>query len=122
MPNYVDGFVLPLAKDKIDIYTSIAEKAKTVWLEHGALDYREAVLEDPDAKDMVNFPALANAKEGDTVVFAYIVFESRAHRDEVNAKVMADPRLHEMCPEHGGQPPFDCKTMAYGGFRTIVGD
>jgi len=122
MPHYVDGFVIPVPSDKIAEYQAIAEKACVIWKEHGALDYRETVLEDPDAKDMVNFPALAGAKEGETVVFAYIVYESREQRDAVNAKVMADPRLHEMCPEHGGVPPFDCKRMAYGGFKTIVGE
>lgn len=120
MSHYIDGFVLPIAADKISEYQSIAEKASKIWMEHGALDYRECVAEDTDAKEMVSFPTLAGAKEGETVVFAYIVYESREHRDEVNAKVMADPRMHEFCPDHGGTPPFDYKRMAYGGFRTIV--
>ncbi|TDU70653.1 uncharacterized protein YbaA (DUF1428 family) [Prosthecobacter fusiformis] len=122
MSHYVDGFVIPVPTDKIPEYQAIAEKACVIWKEHGALDYRECVAEDTDAKDMVSFPTLAGAKEGETVVFAYIVYESRAHRDEVNAKVMADPRMMEFCPDHGGQPPFDCKRMAYGGFKTIVSD
>ncbi|SKB07755.1 Uncharacterized conserved protein YbaA, DUF1428 family [Prosthecobacter debontii] len=121
MPNYVDGFVLPVPKDKIAEYQAIAEKAQAIWKEHGALDYRETVLEDPDAKDMVSFPALAGVQEGETVVLAFIVYESREHRDAVNAKVMADPRIQEMCPDPT-QMPFDCKRMAYGGFKTIVGD
>ncbi len=119
MPHYVDGFVLPVPKDKIEIYRGIAEKAAVVWKEHGALDYRECVGDDMEAKDMVDFPTMAQAKPDEIVIFAYIVFKSREHRDEVNAKVMADPRISEMCsPE---EMPFDCKRMAYGGFKTIVG-
>lgn len=121
MPQYVDGFVLPIPKDKITAYQTMAEKAKAIWKEHGALDYREAIMDDPEAKDMVSFPALAGVQEGETVVLAYIVYESREHRDAVNAKVMADPRIQEMCPAQT-EAPFDCKRMAYGGFKTIVGD
>lgn len=120
MSTYIDGFVLPVPKDKIETYRGIAEKASKIWREHGALDYRECVLEDADAKDMVSYPQLAGVKPGETVVFAYIAYKSRAHRDEVNAKVMADPRIHEAC--NGGEMPFDCARMAYGGFETIVGD
>ncbi|HEY1081929.1 MAG TPA: DUF1428 domain-containing protein [Prosthecobacter sp.] len=123
MPNYVDGFVLPITSDKLAEYQTMASKASAVWKEHGALDYRECILEDAAAPEMTSFPALAGAKEGETVVLAYIVYESREHRDAVNAKVMADPRMQEMCPAaSGGEMPFDCKRMAYGGFRTIVGD
>lgn len=118
MSKYVDGYVLPVPKDKIETYRGIAEKASKIWKEHGALEYRECVLEDPNAPELLAFPALATAKPEETVVFAYITYNSRAHRDEVNAKVMADPRLHQMCsPEDA---PFDCKRMAYGGFQTIV--
>lgn len=117
MPHYVDGFVLPVPKDQIDVYRKIAERAAAVWIEHGALEYREAVGEDFDAKDMVSFPALAGAKEDETVVFAWIVYNSREERDAINAKVMADPRLQDMMD---GGCPFDYKRMAYGGFRTIV--
>jgi len=118
MAHYVDGFVLPVPKDKIEVYQGISEKASKVWIEHGALEYRECVGDDMEAKDMVSFPQLAGAGPDDTVVFAWIVYKSKEHRDEVNAKVMADPRLSDMC---GGETmPFDCKKMAYGGFRTIV--
>ena len=123
MSKYVDGFVIPVPQDKIPEYQAIAEKARAVWMEHGALDYRECVAEDTTAHEMVSFPTLAGTKEGETVVFAYIVYESREHRDEVNAKVMSDPRMEEMCPSKSGkEPPFDFKRMAYGGFKTIVGD
>jgi len=120
MSKYIDGFVLPLPKDKVETYREIADKAGKIWLEHGALEYRECVLEDPDAKELVSFPRLAGAREGETVVIATITFLSRAHRDEVNAKVMADPRIHEACSS--GDMPFDYTRMAYGGFQTIVGD
>ena len=118
MSLYVDGFVLPLPKDKIDQYKAIAEKAAKVWKEYGALEYRECIGEDLEVKDVLQFPTLANAGPGETVVFAYITYKSREHRDEVNAKVMADPRMNEMCGGEG--MPFDCKKMAYGGFTTIV--
>jgi uncharacterized protein YbaA (DUF1428 family) len=120
MPLYIDGFVIPLPKDKLEAYRGIAEKASVVWRDHGALDYRECVADDMDAKGMVPFPVMAQAGPDETVVFAYIVYRSREHRDEVNAKVMADPRISEM----GGpeEMPFDCKRMACGGFTTIVGE
>lgn len=118
MPKYIDGFVLPLPKDKIDQYKSIAEQACAVWKEHGALDYVECVCEDPNAPEMISFSQLAGASDAETVIFAWIVYRSREHRDEVNAKVMADPRMNEMCGEAG--PPFDCKRMAYSGFEVLV--
>ena len=93
MPHYVDGFVLPIPKDKIALYREIAEEAGKIWREHGALEYRECVGDDLDVKDQVPFPRIIESKPDETVVFAWIVFESREHRDEVNAKVMADPRL-----------------------------
>ncbi|HEY5741310.1 MAG TPA: DUF1428 domain-containing protein [Terrimicrobiaceae bacterium] len=118
MPHYVDGFVLPVPKDKIELYRSIAAEAGKIWREHGALEYRECIAEDMDAKELVSFPQLAGAQADEAVVFAWIRFESRASRDEVNAKVMADPRLREMM--EGQSIPFDCKRMAYGGFETLV--
>src|SRR5687767_1892609 len=118
MAHYVDGFVLPIPKDKIEQYRMIAESAGRVWKEHGAVEYYECVGEDLDVKDQVPFPRLANAKEDETVVFAWIVFKSREHRDEVNAKVLADDRLR--CMMKDTEMPFDCSRMAYGGFTTIV--
>lgn len=118
MSKYIDGFVLPLPKDKIDKYTETATKASAVWKEHGALEYIEAVGDDFTAENMTPFPKLAGASGEETVVMAYIVYESREHRDAVNAKVMADPRIKEMC--NPGNPIFDYTRMAYGGFRTIV--
>ena len=118
MPNYVDGFVLPVATDKIAEYRRLAQKAAKIWREHGALEYRECVADDLDAKGMLPFPRLAKTKPGETVVIAWIVFKSRAHRDRVNAKVIADPRLAGMM--EGKEMPFNCKRMAYGGFQTLV--
>jgi uncharacterized protein YbaA (DUF1428 family) len=120
MPHYIDGFLLPIAKDQIENYRAISSQAAAVWREHGALDYRECVGEALEPMEgLASFPVVAGAKEGETVIFAYIVYESRAHRDEVNAKVMADPRMK--CGEPDSMP-FDCRRMAYGGFQTIVGD
>jgi uncharacterized protein YbaA (DUF1428 family) len=118
--NYVDGFVIPIPTKNIAAYQRIAKQACKVWLDHGALDYRECVGEDLNIKMGLPFPKLAKAKKGETVVFAYIVYKSRAHRDKVNAKVMKDPRLASMCDPK--DMPFDCKKMSYGGFKTIVGD
>lgn len=118
MSKYIDGFVLPIPKDKLAQYREIATKASAIWKEHGALEYIEAVGDDLDVQDQVPFPKLAGATAEETVILAYIVYESREHRDAVNAKVMADPRIHEMCGP--ADSPFDCKRMAYGGFRAIV--
>jgi len=118
MAGYVDGFVLPLPIDKVDEYRKIAEMASKVWREHGALEYRECIGEDLDIEGpMTMFPRGIGAKEGETVVFAWITYESREHRDEVNKKIMADPRMQEMC---GAEMPFDCARMLYGGFRVFV--
>jgi uncharacterized protein YbaA (DUF1428 family) len=86
-------------------------------MEHGALEYRECVGDDMEAKEMTAFPKLAGAQENETVVFSWITYRSREHRDEVNAKVMADPRMAEMMSDGC---PFDYRRMAYGGFRTLV--
>jgi len=118
MTKYVDGFVLPLPKDKIDLYRSIAEKAGRISKEHGALEYRECIGDDLDVKELVPFPKLAGAQTDETVVFTWIVFQSREHRDQVNAKVMANPRIKQICDS--ANPLFDFKRMAYGGFRVLV--
>jgi uncharacterized protein YbaA (DUF1428 family) len=116
--NYVDGFVLAVPKKKLKQYLAIAKKASKIWKEHGALEYYEAVGDDLKVKMGVPFPKLAKAKTGETIVFAWIVYKSRAHRDKVNAKVMKDPRVHEMCSPD--DMPFDCKRMTYGGFKIAV--
>ena len=116
--KYVDGFVIPLQKDKIDLYRTVAEKACRIWKEHGALEFRECVGDDLDVKDQVPFPQLAGTKPDETVIFSWIVFESRESRDQVNARVMADPWINELCDQSNS--PFDFKRMAYGGFKVLV--
>jgi uncharacterized protein YbaA (DUF1428 family) len=118
MSHYVDGFVIPIPKDKIETYRQIAEEAGKIWKEHGALEYYECVGDDLDVKDLVPFPRLAGAKPDETVAFSWILFKSREHRDEVNKKVINDPRLGDMMKE--GAMPFDTGRMAYGGFKPIV--
>lgn len=118
MPRYIDGFVLIVPKKKLPAYRSLAKKAAKVWREHGALEYYECVGDDLATKMGVPFPRLTKIKAGETVVFSWIMYKSRAHRDRVNAKVMADPRLKDMCdPENS---PFDVKRMTYGGFSVLV--
>ena len=117
MAHYVDGFVLPVPKRKIAAYRRLAQKAAKIWKEFGALDYKECVGDDLDVKMGTSFPRGIKTKPGETVVFSYIVYKSRAHRDSVNAKIMKDPRIQEMC---GAGMPFDAKRMLYGGFKAIV--
>lgn len=116
--KYVDGFVLPVPKKKLKAYFAMAKKAAKIWKELGALEYYEAVGEDMNVKMGIPFPKLAKTKPGEMVVFAWIVYKSRAHRDRVTAKIMKDPRVHAMCdPEN---MPFDCNRMTYGGFNIMV--
>lgn len=118
MPDYVDGFIVPVPKKKLAAYFRIAKKASKIWKEHGALEYKECVGEDLDIKFCLPFPKGIKTKPGETVVLAYIVYKSRTHRDKVNAKVMKDPRIHALCDPKN--MPFDCARMLYGGFKTIV--
>lgn len=114
---YVDGYVLPIEKRNLPAYRRMAQKAGKIWKEHGALEFRECVGDDFNAQGMVPFPKMVKLKPNETVLFSWIVFKSRAHRDRVNAKVMKDPRLANMDPK---SMPFDCKRMAYGGFKVLV--
>lgn len=116
--RYVDGFVLPVPKKNLTAYRRIAQKAGKLWREHGALDYKECAGDDLNTKMGVPFTKNAKTKSGETVIFAYIVFRSRAHRDRVNAKVMKDPRITGMCDPK--KMPFDVKRMVYGGFKVLV--
>lgn len=115
---YVDGYVLPVLKKNLPIYRRIAQKAAKIWREHGALEYRECAGDDLNVKWGVPFPRQMKARPGETVIFAYIVFRSGAHRDTVNARVMKDPRLAKIMA--AAAMPFDTKRMVYGGFKTIV--
>ena len=118
MAKYVDGFILPMPKKNVAAYRKLAQKGAKVWREHGALEYRECVAEDMDVKFGLPFPRGIKAKAGETIVFAWIVYKSRAHRDRVNAKVMKDPRMSEGMNEK--TMPFDPKRMLYGGFEVLV--
>jgi uncharacterized protein YbaA (DUF1428 family) len=115
---YVDGFVIPIPKKKIPIYLRMSRSAGRVWKDHGALEYRECVGDDLDIKGVLPFPRLTGAKPGETVVFSWIVFKSKADRDKVNARVMKDPRLASMMDPKA--IPFESRRMVYGGFRVMV--
>jgi uncharacterized protein YbaA (DUF1428 family) len=117
MPRYVDGYVLPIPKKKTEAYRRMALKAGKVWRDHGALEYYECAGEDLNVPWGRPFPRQMKTKPGETVIFAFVIFKSRAHRDKVNAKVMKDPRLQNMKEEAA---PFDMKRMVYGGFEAIV--
>jgi uncharacterized protein YbaA (DUF1428 family) len=121
MGKYVDGFVLPVPKKKLREYVRLAQMGRKLWQKHGALEYFECVGDDLNPKwASVKFPRMARARKGETVMFSFIVFKSRAHRDRVNAKVMKDPIMND--PQYKDKPmPFDVKRMAYGGFKVLVG-
>jgi uncharacterized protein YbaA (DUF1428 family) len=115
---YVDGFVLPLPKRNLKAYRRLSTKAGKIWREHGAVDYWECVADDVKPGKVTSFPRSVKLKSGETVLFSWIVFKSRAHRDQVNAKVMTDPRLADLMD--GKIAPFDAKRMIYGGFKALV--
>jgi uncharacterized protein YbaA (DUF1428 family) len=115
---YVDGFVLPVPKKNMAAYRRLARSAAKVWRDHGALEYRECAGDDLDVKFGVSFPRTVKLKPGETVVFSWIVYKSRQHRDRVNAKVMKDPRIKKMMNTQS--MPFDDKRMVYGGFKVFV--
>lgn len=115
---YVDGFVVPVPKKKLSAYRRMAKKAAKVWREHGALEYREWVADDVKMGKWTSFPRSVKLKPDETVVFAWIVYKSRAQRDRVNAKVMKDPRLAQMM--NLKKLPFDAKRMIWGGFKPLV--
>lgn len=120
MKKYIDGFVIPVPKANIPEYKRVAALAAEVWKEHGALEYIEAAGDDfPTCGDGGKpAPELIDASGEETIIFSYIVYESREHRDAVNAKVMEDSRMQEICPAVNGV--FDFKRMIYGGFQVIV--
>lgn len=128
MGKYIDGFLLPIRAENIGRYTEIAQKAGEIWKEHGALEYVEAAGDDlaaqngdePAAQNMVSFTKSAGAHDDETVIFAFIVYESKSERDRINQLVMADERMKEIMKSSGDEQPFDYTRMAYGGFRAIV--
>ncbi len=117
MAKYADGYVLAVPKKKLQAYRRLAQQAAKVWRDHGALDYKECVGEDMHPQWGVHFPKMMKVKRGETVVFAWIVFKSRADRDRVNARVMKDPRIANTDMK---DMPFDAKRMVYGGFHVLV--
>jgi uncharacterized protein YbaA (DUF1428 family) len=115
---YVDGFVVPVPKRNLKAYRRLAAQAGRIWREHGAMDYWECVADDVKPGKITSFPRSVKLKSGETVLFSWIVFKSRAHRDQVNAKVIADPRLAKMMDAKS--MPFDAGRMIYGGFKSLV--
>ncbi len=115
--SYVDGYVLPIPRKNLKAYRRMAAWGRRTWMKHGALDYKECVGEDLKVKWGTPFTRQMKLKAGETVVFAYVVFKSRAHRDRVNAQVMKAMQGQAM-PK---KMPFDVKRMVYGGFKTLVG-
>jgi uncharacterized protein YbaA (DUF1428 family) len=114
---YVDGFLLTVPARKLAAYRRIAAKAGKIWREYGALEYRECVGDDVKVKHGTPFPKAAKAKKGEVVVFSWIVYKSRAHRDKILPKIMQDKRLANMSPK---DMPFDMKRMSYGGFKVLI--
>jgi uncharacterized protein YbaA (DUF1428 family) len=114
---YVDGFVVPVPKKKVQAYRRLAQKTGKIWREHGALDFKECIADDVKVGKLTSFPRSVKLKPSETVVFSWITYKSRAHRDRVNAKVMKDKRIAGMDPK---DMPFDGKRMIYGGFKIIV--
>jgi uncharacterized protein YbaA (DUF1428 family) len=112
---YIDGFVIPIPKDRVDEYEKVARDAAAVWREHGALSVHECIGDDVPQGEVTSFPRAVQAGDDELVVFSWIVYESRDSRDEVNRKVMADPRMQGM-----SDLPFDGKRLIYGGFRPLV--
>jgi len=117
---YVDGFVLIVPKKNLAAYKKMAKGAGKIWKEHGALAYFEGEGDDMKVTMGLPFPKLTKAKPTDVVVFSYIVYKNKAERNKVNAKVMKDKRIHELCGGENSEMPFNVKNMAYGGFKAMV--
>jgi uncharacterized protein YbaA (DUF1428 family) len=116
--TYVDGFIVPVPKKNLPAYRRMAQKCGKVWREHGALEFRESVADDVKWGKRTSFPRSVKRKRGETVMFSYIVYKSRADRDRINAKVMKDKRLAKMMDLKA--LPFDARRMIWGGFKTLV--
>ncbi len=121
--TYVDGFVIVLPKKNLKAYKKMATMGKKIWMKHGALQYLECIGDDLNPNmggaESLTFPKLTKLKSTETVVFSFILFKSKAHRNKVNAKVMKDPVMND--PTNGGNPmPFEMNKMSYGGFKVIV--
>lgn len=114
---YVDGFVIPVPTDKLADYRKLARKMGKIWREHGALEYIECAADDVPLGKLTSFPHAVKLKKDETVVFSWVIYKSRAHRDKVNAKIMADPRVKDLDMK---SMPFDAKRLIWGGFKPIV--
>ncbi|HUS19883.1 MAG TPA: DUF1428 domain-containing protein [Terriglobales bacterium] len=117
---YVDGYVIPLPKKAVAGYVKMARAAGKMWKEHGALEFRECVGDDLKTPYGTPFTKRMQLKPKETVFFSFVVYKSKAHRNAVNKKVMADPRMHKMMETMNKNMPFDTKRMAYGGFKVMV--
>ncbi|MCE9624336.1 MAG: DUF1428 domain-containing protein [Deltaproteobacteria bacterium] len=117
MKYYVDGFIVPVPKKKVEAYLRLAKLAGKVWLKHGALEYQECIADDVKMGKLTSFPRSVKRKPSETVFFSWIIYKSRAHRDSVLKKVMKDPLMANMCHD---AMPFDGKRMIYGGFKSMV--
>jgi len=122
MQHYIDGFILPIARDQLKTYREIVEKVAEIWKEHGALDYSEYVIDNSNLEGTRSFTDVANTKENETVIFGWVSFESREMRDLANEKVAADPRMADLVNPltQTSRPIFDAERMVYGGFRPLV--
>ncbi len=122
MPQYIDGFVFPISRDRLDEYKRVAKAVAEIYREHGAIDYREFVGDDLNREGTRQFPELINTTDGETVVFGWIIFESRESRDIVNGRVEADPRMADLVAPllDPSNPVFIPTSMAYGGFQPLV--
>jgi uncharacterized protein YbaA (DUF1428 family) len=118
MAHYVDGFVLPVPRDRLDEYKRVAEAAAAIWKEHGALDYWECVGDDLNTECTRSFTDMTNATDDEAVIFAWAIFESREARDAANEKIMADPRMADLI--NTVKPIVDYQRMAHGGFKELV--
>lgn len=117
MAKYVDGFLIPIPTKNLAAYKKLAKKANKVWLDHGALSYFETAGDEMKVKGVVSFAKVSKAKPSETVILAWIVYKSKAHRNAVNKKVMADPRIANFDPS---LMPFDSNKMIYGGFKVLI--
>ncbi|ATH09122.1 RNA signal recognition particle [Halobacteriovorax marinus] len=117
MSNYVDGFIAPVPKKNLDAYKAISEKAGKIWMEYGAISYVECVADDVESGELTSFPQSVNLEKDEVVIFSWITYNSREHRDEVLDKVMSDPRMEAMENE---EMPFDGKRMMWGGFKKMI--
>lgn len=123
MARYIDGFILPIPRDRLNEYKRVAESVADIWKEHGALNYVEFVGDDMNLEGTKSFVDLAAATEDEAIVFGWVAFESREARDQANEKVAGDPRMADLISPlvDPSNPIFDAKRMAYGGFKPLVG-